>query len=134
MNTRTGPVMACVTAQMDCKRIIKAASALAEKLGTKVFVVTVQPKNADAVSRAKDMKTLCHLAASAGCEISVRYSDHPAKSVAAAAKESGAIHIFTGTPAGSTDFLGKLGLLLDGVPISVVSHDVYCTFNSLQYS
>lgn len=129
MYTRTGPVMACITPQESCRRIIEAAAQLAAKMGTGVEVVTIQPKTQDAKRRAQDMKTLCQLASRTGFEIKVRYSDHPAKSVATAARECGAVHIFTGMPAGSADFVGKLSVLLENVPISLVSNDVYCTLN-----
>lgn len=129
MYTRTGPVLACITPQESCRHIIEAAAQLAANLGTDLQVVTIQPKKQDAKRRAQDMKTLCALASRTGFEISVRYSDHPANSVAAAARECGAVHIFTGMPAGSTDFVGKLSVLLEHVPISLVSSDVYCTVN-----
>lgn len=127
--------MACITAQMNCVKIIESADELAKRLDADLLVVTVQPKKQDAVRRSADMQTLCRLASQTGHEISVRYSDSPAKSIAAAAAESDTVHIFTGSPAGTTDFIGQLDLLTGDIPISMVSSEVYCTFNlRSQYS
>lgn len=125
--TKNNSVMACITPQANCERIIEAAKELAERMGTKVTVVTVQPKQAAPLKRSKDMKLLCSLAQRTGIEISVRYSDNPPKSVAAAARELNAVHIFTGTPAGETDFIGKLSAYVGDLPVSAVGGGVYCT-------
>ncbi len=129
MYTAENSVMACITPQAGCERIIEAAKELAGRMGTKVTVVTIQPKKAAAGKRSKDMKLLCSLAQRTGIEISVRYSDNAVKSVAAAAKEFHAVHIFTGMPAGESDFVGKLSVYTGDTPISVVAGGVYCTLN-----
>lgn len=129
MYTKKGSVMACITPQANCERIIEAAKELAGRMGTKVTVVTVQPKQASAKKRARDMKLLCSLAQRTGIEISVRYSNYPAKSVANAAREMNAVHIFTGNPQGETSFVNELAVFAGQIPISVVAGSVYCTLN-----
>lgn len=120
---------------MNCIRIIEAAAEMAGRIHADLTVVTVQPKKQEAVRRSKDMQILCRLASTTGHEISVHYSDSPAKSIAAAAAENNTVHIFIGTPAGNRDFFLQLDTLTGDIPISMVSSDVYCTFNLVsQYS
>ena len=112
-------VLVCVTPQMACEQAIETAKELATKMSKNIAVITVQPKKAAADKRSKDIKTLTELASKTGIPISVHYSDNPAESVAAAAKDLGAVHIFTGAP-GKTDFIAKLSAFCHDIPISIV--------------
>ena len=115
----TAYILAAVTPQLECERIIEAARELAEKMSAELLVVTIQPKKATAQKRSQDIKTLTALSERACVPITVRYSDMPAFSVATAANEQNTLHIFTGSP-GNTDFINLLSALCENIPISVV--------------
>jgi len=126
---KTNPVMACITAQESCERIIDKAKELASHLDTILEVVTVQPKRMEATQRAKEMKSLEYLSKKTNCSITVIYSEHPLDSLASHAASMDPAHIFVGQQSEESAFVGKLSSLCDS-PISMVTCDTVFTIPS----
>lgn len=115
-------IMACITAQPSCKRIIENAAEMADRYGAKLCVVTAQPKKQNAKLRARDMRCLDDLSHQTGREITVIYSDDPLISLVNYAKNSDPLHIFTGQQDEKSDFVMRLSVLT-GAPVTMVSEN-----------
>lgn len=126
---KSNPVMACITAQESCEKIILKAKELANHLNTVLEVVTVQPKRMEATKRAREMKCLEYLSKKTDSSITVIYSEHPLDSLATHAASMNPIHIFTGQQSEESAFVGKLSSLCDA-PISMVTCDTVFTLPS----
>ena len=118
------PILACITAQEHCAKIIGAAKIMAERLNTELIVATVLPIKATAQERAQNFKCLKQLSLDCGVDIVVRYSDTPAESLAKQAKECSPLHIFMGENNG---FINRFVSLYSVTPISVVSRTMVFT-------
>lgn len=119
-------IMACITAQDSCGLIIESAAAMAAKIGARVEVVTAQPKQMDAQSRARDMRCLDRLSKTTGQYITVIYSEDPLRSLVNYAEKQEPMHIFTGKQNEKSDFVVRLSVLT-GAPITMVAGGLVCT-------
>ena len=128
MDRQSGrPILACITAQSACDKIIKTGLEMARHLATTLQVVTVQPKRMAAEERAEAMKCLYRLSKDTGCEITVYYSDQPAARLARHALENDAMHIITGAADGVNDFVSQVSILTGSLPVSMVGDGIVCT-------
>ncbi len=128
MDRQSGrPILACITAQSACERIINTGLQMARRLGTTLEVVTVQPKKLAAEQRAQAMKCLYRLSKDTGCEITVYYSDKPAARLARHALENDVMHIITGVVDGVNDFVSRISMLTGSIPVSMVGEGIVCT-------
>ena len=118
------PILACITAQPHCERIVNTAKKLALSLSTDLYVVTVLPIKETAQERAMKLKCLKEISENMDVDIIIRYSDNPVTSVAAQAKLCQPLHIFIGEDNG---FLNTLFLEYNKAPISVVSKNIVFT-------
>ncbi len=118
------PILACITAQPHCAKIIGDAKMMAERLQTELIVATVQPIKATAEERANSFKALKQLSLECGVDIVIRYSNTPAESLAKQARECEPIHIFMGENNG---FINRFISLYSEAPISVVSQNMVFT-------
>ncbi|MEG1886497.1 MAG: hypothetical protein RR177_00060 [Oscillospiraceae bacterium] len=125
------PVMACITAQASCEKIIEEAKKMSKRLATKVEVVTVQPRRMEAHKRARDMLQLEKLAKTTNTPITIIYSEHPVDSLASYAAKQDPIHIFTGQQSENSSFVGKLSVMCD-CPVSMVTADSFFTIPSVR--
>ena len=119
-------IIACITAQDSCLSIIESAIDMADNIGAELEVVTAQPKNMEADSRAEDMKCLDRLSKKTGHEITVIYSDNPLISLVNYTKKKKPIHIFTGQQDEKSDFVIRLSVLT-GAPITMSANGLVCT-------
>ncbi len=124
------PVMAFITPQPGCERIIRKAAELASRLRTRLMVVTAQPKKADAKRRAADMRCLELLAKATGNEIQILYTADPLRSLAKFAKKHRPMHIFTGQQSNGSSFVGALAVMCDA-PITTVSAGAVYTLSPI---
>lgn len=121
------PILACITAQSACQKIIQTGLDMARHLDTSLQVVTVQPKKMEAEQRAEAMKCLYQLSKDTGCEITIYYSDKPAARLAQHALENGVMHIITGAADGVNDFVSQVSILTGSIPVSMVGDGIVCT-------
>lgn len=124
---KSAVVLACVTAQMSCERIIDTAKKMASRLDAELEVITIQPKKQEAKKRARDMKCLYNLSKKTDSEIIIYYSDNPVKSIAKHTMDRKIFHIFTGKPDRHNEFVGRLSMVLGHIPISMVAENVVFT-------
>jgi K+-sensing histidine kinase KdpD len=118
------PILAYITPQMIGVRIIDCALKLANALGRELIVVTVLPSKTDAATRAGDVKCLKMISDICGVDITVRYSDRAAESLASHITENCPSHIFVGE---GCPLLPKIKVICPPVPISVVTNKTVFT-------
>lgn len=119
-------IVACVTAQINCEKIIGAALDLSRKLNCKLYVVTVQKAKEDAKIRAKSLKILNTLSKITGCSIDIVYGDNPKNALVSYIHKLSPQHIFIGNPNPNTSFYQEFISSLPW-PISVVTETTVYT-------
>lgn len=119
----TGTVLALITAQYSCERIINFAKEQAQHLSMNFIALTVQPTKADAKKRAEDMICLTNLSKKCGCDIRIVYSNNPLKSIISETGKISPAHIYIGQGSEKSQFLTNLRLAPIGAPISVIGAD-----------
>lgn len=112
-------VLALITAQSNCARIIKTAKEYADRFGCALDVLTVQPLKADAKQRSKDMLCLTALAKEQKVNIRIAYSNKPVHAIAAEVKQSAPVHVFIGQ-SGEKATVNEHLFAPFGLPVSVV--------------
>ena len=81
-------VLACVTGQYDCDRIINLASELAEIKGVQLHVLSVVKPGDDYSKYSEEFEYLFQTAKAKGADMTVLFSDTAAKATADFAKKS----------------------------------------------
>lgn len=123
MRNINGKILALITAQPTCERIIKIADDFANGMGCEVDVITVQPLKATAEKRSEDMICLTKLSKKTSSNIKIIYSDFPLKAILKEISKIEPIHIFVGQGREQSKFLTGLRLSVTGSPISVIGTD-----------
>lgn len=119
-------IVACVTAQISCEKIIGAALDLSKKLNCKLHIVTVQKAKEDAKIRANSLKILNTLSKITGCSIDIVYGDNPKNALVSYIHKLSPQHIFIGNPNPNTSFYQEFISSLPW-PISVVTETTVYT-------
>lgn len=119
-------IVACVTAQISCEKIISAALDLSKKLNCNLTVVTVQKAKEDAKIRANSLKILNTLSKITGCNIDIVYGDNPKNALVSYIHKLSPQHIFIGNPDPNTSFYKEFISALPW-PISVVNETTVYT-------
>lgn len=120
MKKTKGKVLALVTAQYSCERIINTAKQYAENLNCELTVLTAQPLKATPENRSKDMICLTKLSKNTGKNIKIIYSNEPLKAVIREITNTSPVHIFMGNSGENNTFLTMLKVGVTNAPISVV--------------
>lgn len=89
-------VLALITAQSSCARIIKTAKEYAERLNSPLEILTIQPIKAEAAQRSKDMICLTTLAKEHKVNIRIAYSDKPVQAILTEVQQYHPMHVFIG--------------------------------------
>ncbi len=130
---KANPVLVCVTAQLRCEKLIRAAEDLAAKLNRELTVVTIQPKNAEPQQRARDLKCLNTLSKLCDCDIDIIYSDHVTTSLAAYINRCEPCHILIGNPDTKGAFFNEFMSNHYCAPVSVVDEKIIYTLPAYQF-
>lgn len=123
MKNSNGIILALITAQPSCERIIKIAEDYSIRLGSELIILTAQPHKTTAQNRSKDMVCLTELSKKTGRDIKIIYSDRPLKAVIKETAKLHPKHIFVGQGGQRSEFLTGLRLCAADSPISVVGID-----------
>ncbi len=123
MISNNGKILALITAQLSCERIIKFAEDYADKLGCELVILTAQPHKTTAQKRSKDMICLTELSKKTGRNIEIIYSDSPLTAILKETAKIDPIHIFVGQGGQRSEFLTGLRIYVADSPISVVGTD-----------
>lgn len=121
-NLYDAQIIVCVTAQLECQRLIKIGQQLASQTGDPVQVLSVQPVNQEAEQRAQALGSLYEIAKAAGAEIAIYYNDSPAIVTATHATRCHAKELITGFPEQGTSnhFVDMVRMLAPDIRITMV--------------
>ncbi len=130
-------VLACVTSQFDCDRIISAAQKIADGCGCKLRVLSVIKPMKNYSSISDRIEYLNLVSKQADADMTVLFSNNAPRAAAEFARENNVQRIVTGMHDGGSDsFLIKFNELEPLIPISMVAknHNIYsmdlCTIYS----
>lgn len=124
MNEHKSSVLACVTSQFDCDRIIKTARTLADDYGCELKVLSVLKPTRNYISVSDQIEYLYLVAKEAHADMTVMFHDNAPKAVAEFVKENGVKRIVTGMYDGNDQsFLVLFNKLSPETPITMVAKD-----------
>lgn len=117
-------VLACVTSQYDCDRIIDTAQEIAEAQDCALHVVSVLEPTGDYAVICEQLEYLDRVAKDAGADMTIIFNSDAAKACAQFAFENSAERIVTGMhDGGSESFLVRFNRLAPAVSITMVDKD-----------
>ncbi len=117
-------VLACVTSQYECDRIIDTARSLADERGAQLRVVSVLKPTEDYSLVCDQIEYLDRVAKDAGADMTIFFADDAARACAQFAFENGAYHIVTGMhDGGDESFLVRFNRIAPAVSITMVDKD-----------
>lgn len=119
----SNPVLVCVTAQLNCERLINSGKELSQHINKPLYVVTVLNKESSAKEKSAALKTLNILSKKTGCSIDIIYSDNVAQSLGIHINKVNPCHILIGNPIEGGHFFEEFMSNVYSAPVSVVSGD-----------
>jgi len=99
--------LACVTDQMNCERIIRAARRLADVDGSSLCVINVSDPDLSKQD-SRSIEYLFSVSKKHDAVMNVFYSDNPYKVLSNFIKENRVVTVVTGMPRGENSILSKL--------------------------
>lgn len=129
MNTAKSSVLACVTSQFDCDRIIKAAKQIADDCECELRVLSVITPTQNYANIGDKIEYLYLVSKQVGADMTIIFNANAAKSVAEFANENNVEHIVTGMHDGGDDsFLVRFNQIAPDVSITMVAKN-YIVYN-----
>lgn len=117
-------ILACVTGQYDCDRIIETAAALAAEQECELRVLTVLPPIADYSAVSDELEYLNMVAKENGADMTVIFSAYAPAAAAQFVSENNVSRIVTGMhDGGSESFLVMFNRFAPEVSITMVAKD-----------
>lgn len=122
-NTKSA-VLACVTSQFDCDRIIRIAKEIADSSDCELRVMSVLKPTTNYSSVSDEIEYLYLTSKESGADMTVLFSDNAPKVTAEFVKNNNVERIVTGMHDGKDNsFLVKFNELSPTTPITMVSKD-----------
>ena len=122
-NTRPS-VVACVTGQYDCDRIIETAEQLAEELDCELHVLSVLMPTENYTLISDQLEYLNRVSKHAGADMTIIFSSDAPGAAVRFVRECNAPHIVTGIhDGGHESFLVRFNLQAPDVAITMVDRD-----------
>ena len=117
-------VLACVTSQYDCDRIIKTAKKIADDCDCELRVLSILKPTGNYTTVSDRIEYLYLVSKESGADMTVLFHDDAPSAVAEFAKENNAIRIVTGMhDGGDESFLVMFNKLAPKTPITMVAKD-----------
>ena len=124
-NCKQPCVIACVTPQDSCIRLIETGARIAAEENLPLVVMSVfrESKGLDANSGGA-LESLFECAKKYNAQMNVYFNNSPALVVAVASKKLGAVNLVTGFPQeGSSGFIASIHEILPDLPITMVDEN-----------
>lgn len=117
-------VLACVTIQYDCDRIIRTARQIADDCGCELRVLSVLKPTSNYSHVSDQIEYLYLVSKEAGADMTVLFQNDAPKATADFVKENNVQRIVTGMhDGGDNSFLVMFNELVPFVPITMVAKD-----------
>ncbi len=124
MTHKQPSVIACVTGQYDCDRIIETAEQLAQDLDCELHVMSVLMPTENYALISDQLEYLNRVSKQAGADMTVIFSSDAPKAAAKFIRENNAIHIAAGMhDGGNKSFLVEFNKLVPDVSITMVDKE-----------
>lgn len=124
MKNERSSVLACVTGQFNCDRIIKTAKQIADDCDCELRVLSVLKQTSDYSKVADQIEYLYHVSKSVGADMTVLFENDAPKAAAEFVENNNAMRIVTGMHDGKYDsFILRFNQLSPETSISMVSKD-----------
>ena len=124
MPDKKGAVLACVTGQYECDRIIKAARRIADEQETEMRVISVVTSFKSYTAIADRIEYLHHVSKKAGSDMTVVFAPDAPRTVSEFVHKNNITQIITGMHDGGSDsFLVRFNRLSPDTAITMVSED-----------
>lgn len=123
-NNKKSSVLACVTGQYDCDRIIRTASEIAESKNLPLHVLCVLKTTNDYGSMSNELEYLYQTAKSVNADMTVLFNDNAPKAAADFSKQIRCKRMVSGMHNGQmTGFLVLFNELRPEIPITMIDKD-----------
>ena len=106
MNTQKTTVV-CVTSQLTCERLIRAARRIADLTNTRLLVISVMPENPSQDS-LKSLEYLFNVSKDFNAQMDVVYNSDAFTTLCKYFRKNDAQNVVTGMPVGNSSVLEKL--------------------------
>lgn len=124
MKSTVPTVLACVTDQYRCDRIIKTARKIADECDCELRVLSVLKPIKNYASVSDKIEYLYNVAKENNADMTVLFSDNAPKAAADFAEKSNAVRIVTGMhDGGGKSFLVAFNELLPKMPITMTAEN-----------
>jgi hypothetical protein len=125
MNTeKRAVVLACVTLQFDCDRIIKIAKQIADDTDCDLRVLSVLEPTHDYTEAAWQIEYLNMVSKQFGADMTVLFDKNADRAAAEFTKKNNVVRIVTGLhDGGKESFLVGFNILLPEMPLTMVAKD-----------
>lgn len=124
MKETKSSVLACVTSQYDCDRIIKTAKEIADDCGYKLRVLSILKPTSNYTAVSDQIEYLYLVSKESGADMTVLFHDNASSAAAEFVKENNVRRVVTGMhDGGNESFLVMFNKLAPKVPITMVAKD-----------
>lgn len=124
MKNERSSVLACVTGQFNCDRIIKTAKQIADDCNCELRVLSVLKQTSDYSKVADQIEYLYLVSKSVGADMTVLFENSAPKAAAEFVENNNAMRIVTGMHDGKCDsFIVRFNELSPETSISMISKD-----------
>lgn len=124
MDKQRSSVLACVTSQYDCDRIIKTAKQIADDCSCELRVLSILKPTSNYTAVSDQIEYLYLVSKESGADMTVLFNDDAPKATADFVNENNVKRIVTGMHDGRDgSFLVMFNKLAPGVPITMVAKD-----------
>ena len=119
-------VVACVTEQDSCTRLIETGARIAAEENLPLIVMSVfKESNGLNANAGGALEKLFECAKKFDAQMNIYFNNSPALVVAVASKKLGAVNLVTGFPQeGSSGFIASIHEILPELPITMVDKDL----------
>lgn len=124
MKTERSSVLACVTGQYDCDRIIKTAKQIADDYNCELRVLSVLKPRQNLAKVSDRIEYLYNVSKEFGADMTILFEEDAPKATADFVKKNNVCRIVSGMhDGGENSFLVMFNKLTPFVPISMVAKD-----------
>ncbi len=124
MKETKSSVLACVTSQYDCDRIIKTAKEIADDCGYELRVLSILKPTSNYTAVSDQIEYLYLVSKESGADMTVLFHDNASSAAAEFVKENNVRRVVTGMhDGGNESFLVMFNKLAPKVPITMVAKD-----------
>ena len=124
MEETKSSVLACVTSQYDCDRIIKTAKEIADDCGYELRVLSILKPTSNYTAVSDQIEYLYLVSKESGADMTVLFHDNASSAAAEFVKENNVRRVVTGMhDGGDESFLVMFNKLAPKVPITMVAKD-----------